>query len=61
MAGESGDADRILALDRYARDYSGETLRMAASDLVDLSEAKDPDREALVTIAAALFGVTNLY
>jgi hypothetical protein len=34
---------------------------MAASDLVDLSEAKDLDRDALVAIAAALFGVTNLY
>ena len=59
--GNPGNIDRISALGRYARNYSGETLRMAASDLVDLSEAKDLDRDALVAIAAALFGVTNLY
>ncbi|MCX6844188.1 MAG: hypothetical protein NTX53_18155 [candidate division WOR-3 bacterium] len=42
---------------RYARNYSGETLRMAASDLIDLYEAKHLDRDVLLAIAAILFGV----
>jgi hypothetical protein len=44
-------------LGRYARNYSGESLRMAASDLVDLYEAKSLDGDTLRAIAAALFGV----
>jgi hypothetical protein len=44
-------------LDRYARNYSGESLRMAASDLIDLYEAKHLDRDILLAIASAIFGV----
>jgi len=47
-------------LGRYARNYSGESLRMVASDLVDLYEAKSLNGYALRAIAAALFGVTSL-
>ena len=42
---------------RYVRNCSGETLRMAASDLIALYEAKHLDRDALLAIAAILFGV----
>ena len=38
-------------LGRYARNHSGETLRMAASDLVDLYEAKNLDRDTLAETA----------
>ena len=44
-------------LGRYARNYSGESLRMAASDLVDLYEAKSLDGDTLRAITAVLFGV----
>lgn len=45
-------------LGRYARNYSGESLRMAASDLIDLYEAKSLDRDTLRAIAATVFGVS---
>jgi len=44
-------------LGRYARNYSGESLRMLASDLVDLYEAKSLDGDTLRAIAATVFGV----
>jgi hypothetical protein len=47
-------------LGRYARNYSGESLRMAASDLVDLYEAKDLDRDVLLAIARSLFDISPL-
>jgi len=53
--GNPGNAGRISALGRYARNYAGETLRMAASDLVDLYESKHLDRDVLAAIARSLF------
>jgi hypothetical protein len=47
-------------LGRYARNYSGESLRMAASDLVDLYEAKSLNGDVLRAIAAALFDIYHL-
>jgi hypothetical protein len=47
-------------LGRYARNYSGGTLRMVASDLVDLYEAKHLDRDTLVAIARSLFDISPL-
>jgi len=47
-------------LGRYARNYSGDTLRMAASDLVDLYEAKDIDGDTLRAIARSLFDISPL-
>ncbi len=44
-------------LGRYSRNYSGESLRMAASNLVDLYEAKSLDGDTLRAIAATVFGV----
>jgi hypothetical protein len=44
-------------LGRLSRNYTAKSLAMAASDLVDLYEAKDLDRDVLAAIAAALFGV----
>jgi hypothetical protein len=46
-------------LGRLSRNYTGESLRMAAADLVDLYEAKSLDRDTLHSIAATIFGVTN--
>ena len=47
-------------LGRLSRNYSGESLRMAASDLVDLYEAKDLDRDTLAEIARVLFDIPGL-
>jgi hypothetical protein len=47
-------------LGRYARNYSGETLRLAASDLVDLYEAKSLDGATLLAIAQSLFDISLL-
>jgi hypothetical protein len=44
-------------LGRLARKYGGNSLQMAASDLIDLYEAKSLDGDVLRAIAAALFGV----
>jgi hypothetical protein len=45
---------------RLSRKYAAKSLAMAASDLIDLYEAKTLDADALRAIAAVLFGVTNL-
>jgi hypothetical protein len=47
-------------LGRLTRNYKAKSLAMAASDLIDLYEAKSLDGDALRAIAAALFGVTDL-
>jgi hypothetical protein len=47
-------------LGSLSRNYSARSLQMAAADLVDLYEAKALDREALLSIAAAVFGLTDL-
>jgi hypothetical protein len=47
-------------LGRLSRNYTAKSLAMAASDLIDLYEAKLLDGDALRAIAAALFGVTDL-
>lgn len=47
-------------LGRLSRNYAGKTLAIAAADLIDRYEAKSLDRDALRTIAVALFGVTDL-
>jgi len=47
-------------LGRLSRNYAAKSLAMAASDLVDLYEAKSLDGDTLRAIAATLFGVTNL-
>jgi hypothetical protein len=44
-------------LGRLSRNYSAESLRMAAADLIDLYEAKSLDGDTLRAIAAALFNV----
>jgi len=44
-------------LGRLSRNYTAESLRMAASDLVDLYEAKSLDGATLRTIAATIFDV----
>jgi hypothetical protein len=44
-------------LGKLSRKYGGKSLQMAASDLVDLCEAKDLDGEALRAIAESLFGI----
>jgi hypothetical protein len=41
-------------LGHYARNYSGESLRMVAADLVDLYEAKSLDRDTLLAIVRSL-------
>ena len=47
-------------LGRLSRNYTAKSLAMAASDLIDLYEAKSLDGDALRAIAVTLFGVTNL-
>ena len=47
-------------LGRLSRNYAAKSLAMAASDLIDLYEAKSLDGDALRAIAVTLFGVTNL-
>ena len=47
-------------LGRLSRDYSAESLRIAASDLIDLYEAKSLDGDTLRVIAATVFGLTDL-
>ena len=47
-------------LGRLCRNYTAKSLAMAASDLIDLYEAKSLDGDTLRAIAATLFGVTNL-
>jgi hypothetical protein len=44
-------------LGRLSRNYTAKSLAMAASDLVDLYEAKSLDGDALRAIAASVFGV----
>jgi hypothetical protein len=44
-------------LGRLSRAYADKFLQMAASDLIDLSEAKPLDGDALRAIAANIFGV----
>jgi hypothetical protein len=44
-------------LGRLSRNYTAKSLAMAASDLIDLYEAKSLDGNALRAIAATLFGV----
>jgi len=57
-------ADKFVAyfafaqkLGRVACTYSGRSLEMAASDLVDLYEDKSLDRNTLLAVCAALIGV----
>jgi len=45
---------------RRARNYTGPTLAQAASDLVDLYEAKGLNRATLLALCADLFGLVNL-
>jgi hypothetical protein len=45
-------------LGRLSRKYAGESLRMAASDLVDLYEAQPLDGEALRAITLTFFDIT---
>jgi len=47
-------------LGRLSRNYTAKSIAMAASDLIDLYEAKSLDGDALRAIAVTLFGVTNL-
>jgi len=47
-------------LGRLSRNYGGETLRLAASDLIDLYEAESLDGDTLRAIAATLFDLTDL-
>ena len=47
-------------LGRLARNYSSRSLAQTASDLIDLYEAKSLDRDTLASIAATLFGLTDL-
>jgi len=47
-------------LGRLSRNYAAKSLAMAASDLIDLYEAKSLDGDALRAIAVTLFGVTDL-
>jgi len=47
-------------LNRLSRNYTAKSFAMAASDLIDLYEAKSLDGDTLRAIAVALFGVTNL-
>jgi hypothetical protein len=47
-------------LGRLTRNYSGKSLQMASSDLVDLYESKSLDGDTLRTIAATVFGLTDL-
>ena len=44
-------------LGRLSRNYTAESLAMAASDLIDLYEAKSLDRDTLLAICAVLFDV----
>jgi hypothetical protein len=44
-------------LGRLSRNYTAKSLAMAASDLIDLHEAKSLDGDALRAIAATLFGI----
>jgi hypothetical protein len=44
-------------LGKLTRNYGGKSLQMAASDLIDLYEAKSLDRDALRAIAVTIFGV----
>jgi hypothetical protein len=44
-------------LGRLSRNYSAESLAMAAADLIDLYEAKSLDGDTLRAIAAILFGI----
>jgi len=45
-------------LGRLSRTYSAKSLQMAASDLIDLHEAKSLDGDTLRAIAATIFGVS---
>ena len=45
-------------LGRLSRNYTAKSLAMAASDLIDIYEAKSLDGDALRAIAVTLFGVT---
>ena len=47
-------------LGRLSRNYAAKSLAMAASDLIDLYEAKSLDGDTLRAIAVTLFGVTDL-
>jgi len=47
-------------LGRLSRKYAGRTLAGAASDLVDLYEAKSLDREVLLAIAEVVAGLSDL-
>jgi hypothetical protein len=44
-------------LGRLARKYGGKSLQMAASDLIDLYEAKSLDHDVLIAIALSLFDI----
>jgi hypothetical protein len=46
-------------LGRLSRKYSGKSLQMAASDLIDYYEAKSLDHDVLIAIALSLFDITR--
>jgi hypothetical protein len=65
LAARGIPADKFVAyfafaqkLGRLSRNYGGESLRIAASDLIDYYEAKPLDGGTLRAIAAILFGVS---
>jgi hypothetical protein len=47
-------------LGRLSRNYTAKSLAMAASDLVDLYEAKSLDRDTPAAIALVIFGISGL-
>jgi hypothetical protein len=47
-------------LGKLSRNYSGPSLARAASELVDLYEAKSLDRATLLAITSAVFGLSDL-
>jgi hypothetical protein len=47
-------------LGRLSRNYTAESLAMAASDLIDLYEAKSLDGDTLAAIALVIFGISGL-
>ena len=49
--------DFAQGLGRLSRNYTAKSLAMAASDLIDLYEAKSLDGDALRVIALCLFGI----
>lgn len=47
-------------LGRLSRTYSGPSLARAASELIDLYEARSFDRDTLLAIASTVFGLSDL-